>query len=183
PVLVDEVYLDAVFDRGGRPASTHSPNLLSSNSLTKSHGLSSLRCGWTLASPELTGRIRRARDVVDVSGPIPAERLAHLAFQNLDRLLQRARRIVEPNQRLLRESLAAWEPLECAPFAATIAFPRFRDGRDAGPFTARLFERHGVAVVPGAFFGLPSHFRISLGGEPEAFREGIEVIGRSLSEA
>lgn len=181
PVLVDEVYLDTIFDRAP-PAATQSPLLLSSNSLTKSYGLSALRCGWTLASPEMTERIRRARDVVDVSGPIPAERLALAAFRALDSLSLRARRIIEPNRSLLRESLSSWDLLESAPFHATIAFPRFRDGRDAGPFAARLFERHGVAVVPGTFFGLPSHFRISIGGPPDVVREGLEAIGRCLHE-
>ena len=182
PVLVDEVYLDAVLEHRPAPAATRSPLFISSNSLTKAYGLSSLRCGWTLASPEITERIRRARDVVDLSGPIPAERLAVLAFRHLDALAGRARRLIEGNSRLVRDFLAGQPLLECAPFAATIAFPRYRDGRDAGPFVSRLFEEHRVAVVPGAFFGLPSHFRISLGGSPGTLREGLEAAARCLPE-
>ena len=95
------------------------------------------------------------------------------AFRALGALSKRARRIVEANRALFRESLRAWDAVECAPFDATIAFPRFRDGRDASAFAEGLFERDGVAVVPGAFFGLPDHFRISLGGRPEAVRDGL----------
>jgi aspartate/methionine/tyrosine aminotransferase len=182
PVLVDEVYLETVYDSVPSPAAARSPLFVSSNSLTKAYGLSALRAGWTLASPENTQKIRRARDVVDVSGPIPAERLALLAFRQLDRLAARARRIVEPNRELFRDFVGSTPELECVPFAATIAFPRFRDGRDAGPFVRRLFERHGVAVVPGSYFELPSHFRISLGGSPDALRGGLAAIADSLPE-
>ena len=181
-VLADEVYRDAVASPGLPPAATTSAVFVSSNSLTKAYGLSSLRCGWTLASPEITERIRRARDVVDVSGAIPAERLSVLAFGHLDRLAERARRILEPNRRLFRELLARRPELECAPFRAPIAFPRFRDGRDASPFARRLFERHGVAVVPGSFFDRPSHFRVSLGGFPPAVAAGLEALDRCLDE-
>jgi len=181
-VLVDEVYLDTIFDRRPRPAATASPAFISSNSLTKAYGLSALRCGWTLADAETTERIRRARDIVDVSGPIPAERLALVAFGNLDLLAERARGIIEPNRRLFARFLAEQPSLQCAPSAATIAFPRFSDGRDSGPFVRRLFEQHGVAVAPGSFFGIPSHFRVSLGGSPSLLREGLEAIGRCLVE-
>jgi aspartate/methionine/tyrosine aminotransferase len=118
--------------------------------------------------------------VVDVSGPIPAERLALAAFRSLDRLETRARAILEPNRRAAREFLAGRGDLECAPFAASLAFPRFRSGESATPFAQELGEREGVAVVPGEFFGLPSHFRLSLGGSPELLREGLEAVGRVL---
>ncbi|MGE5278709.1 MAG: pyridoxal phosphate-dependent aminotransferase [Acidobacteriota bacterium] len=182
-VLADEVYRDAVAGPALPPAARSSAAFVSSSSLTKAYGLSSLRCGWTLASPEITRRIRRARDVVDVSGAIPAERLSALAFHHLDRLAERARLILEPNRRLFLELLARRPELECAPFRAPIAFPRFRDGRDAGAFARRLFERHAVAVVPGSFFDLPSHFRVSLGGSPPAVAAGLEALERCLAEA
>jgi aspartate/methionine/tyrosine aminotransferase len=179
-VIVDEVYRDTVFEKRPPCAATLSPALISTNSLTKSYGLASLRCGWTLASAELTEKIRRARDVVDVSGPLPAERLATLAFSQIDRLADRARRIVESNRPVLREMLGAHPELSTADPAATLAFPRFRDGRDAGPFVRDLFEHDGVAVVPGEFFGMPSHFRVSSGGPPKAFREGLDALSRRL---
>ncbi len=181
PVLFDEVYLDAVSGPVAPPAARLSPLLISSNSLTKSYGLSALRCGWTLASPEITQRIRRARDVVDVSGPIPAERLAVLAFENLPALRERARRLIETNRTCFGEILGAHPALHTAPSVATIAFPLLRSETDAEPFARRLLSEHGVAVVPGAFFGCPGHFRVSLGGAPAAVREGLEAIALCLA--
>jgi hypothetical protein len=157
-----------------------SPAFISTNSLTKAYGLASLRCGWALASPDITEKIRRARDVVDVWGPMPADRLSVVAFENIERLADRARRIVESNAPLVASFLAGTDELECTPSHATIAFPRFADGRDAGPFVERLFTERGVAVVPGAFFDSPSHFRISFGGETEPLQRGLAAIAASL---
>ncbi len=70
--IVDEVYLDLA-PGGHPPAATLSPAFVSTNSLTKAYGLASLRCGWALASAEVTEKIRRARDVVDV--PMVATRV------------------------------------------------------------------------------------------------------------
>ena len=179
-VLVDEVYLDLA-PAGHPPAATLSPAFVSTNSLTKAYGLASLRCGWALASPEVTGRIRRARDVVDVWSAIPADRLSVLAFRNLGRLAERARRLVDANSRLVREFLARRPELECVPPNATIAFPRFSDGRDAAPFAERLLRERGVAVVPGGFFDSPTHFRISFGGATGALEEGLRAIDDCLT--
>lgn len=179
-VLIDEVYLDIVRAESPPPAATLSPAFVSTNSLTKAYGLSSLRCGWTLASPEITEKIRRARDVVDVSGPIPAERLAALAFRNLPLLAGRARRILGKNSALFDSFLLSRTELESIPSSTTIAFPRFRDGRDAEPFQQRLFAERGVAVVPGAFFDSPPHLRISLGGATELLAQGLAAIGTLL---
>lgn len=179
-ILVDEVYRDCVLTKRPAPAATLSPAFISSNSLTKAYGLSSLRSGWTLASPEVTRRIRRARDIVDVSGPMPADRLAVLAFANLKALSLRARRLIEANARLVGTFLESHSDLECVPSSATIAFPRFRDRRDTGPFAERLMSQHRVAIVPGAFFDAPAHFRISFGLPTEKLERGLDALSRCL---
>jgi len=176
-VLVDEVYLDLP---GGRPAATISPVFVSTNSLTKAYGLASLRCGWALAAPEITERIRRARDVVDVWSPIPSDRLSVVAFQEIDRLLGRAHGLFLANAPLVAAFLLGRPELECVPSRATIVFPRFHDGRDAGPFVEKLLREHGVAVVPGTFFDSPSHFRIAYGGATDSLRRGLSAIGQCL---
>src|ERR1700722_15898442 len=51
-VLVDEVYLDAVYQNTPQTAYRLGPEFIVTNSLTKVYGLSELRCGWILATPE-----------------------------------------------------------------------------------------------------------------------------------
>ena len=181
-VIVDEVYLDLA-SSGHAPAATLSPAFVSTNSLTKAYGLASLRCGWALASPEITEKIRRARDVVDVWSPMPADRISVVAFRNIDRLAGRAQRLLARNAPLVAPFFDSRPELECVPSSATIAFPRFRDGRDASPFIERLFRERSVAVVPGSFFESPTHFRIAFGGATETVEKGLEAIAACLADS
>jgi aspartate/methionine/tyrosine aminotransferase len=174
-VLVDEVYAETVESGPPPPAATLSSAFVSTNSLTKAYGLSALRCGWSIASPERTEAIRRARDVVDGSGSVPLERLAALAFHHRESLQERSQALLSANRSLWRDFVGRVPELLCAPSEASIAFPGFADGRDAGAFAERLLEREGVAVAPGAFFGAPAHFRVAIGGDTEKLRAGLDA--------
>ncbi len=55
-VLVDEVYLDAVYTNTPKPSYHLGPEFVVTSSLTKVYGLSGLRCGWILAEPESGAR-------------------------------------------------------------------------------------------------------------------------------
>jgi aspartate/methionine/tyrosine aminotransferase len=182
PVLFDEVYLDTVLDDRPAPAATRSPLFLTTSSLTKAYGLASLRCGWILSSEEITRRILRTRNVMDVWSPIPSDRLSVVAFGQMNRLAQRTRRIVEANTRLVRAFLAGRPELSCVESRSTIAFPRLLGVADASEFVRRLFEQMGVALVPGSFFDSPAHFRIGFGGATDPLERGLAAIGRALEQ-
>ncbi len=181
-VLVDEVYLDAA---PGRPryAALRSDRLISTGSLTKSYGLSGLRAGWAVASEPVAEAMRRVRDVVDAVGAFPAERLAVLAFSQIDALKERAERILGPNREAWAGFVAEHDVLECVlPTGGAVAFPRIRGVDDAGPFVADVRARYGTGLVPGTFFGTPAHFRVALGGEHEVLVGGLEALDRALAE-
>lgn len=182
-VLVDEVYLDGVFD-GRRPAAaSRSDAFISTSSLTKAYGLAGLRCGWAMSAPGLAEAMRRVRDVVDGTGSIPAERLSCVAFRQIDRLEARARSILEPNLKALVGFVESRDELEwVAPDGGNVAFPRIRGVDDTSAFTENLLERYETAVVPGHFFEAPGHFRLGYGCAPEIMTEGLARIGRALDE-
>jgi aspartate/methionine/tyrosine aminotransferase len=179
-VLVDEVYLDAV-PGSNAPAAALGSALISTSSLTKSYGLSGLRCGWILSSPDITARLRRVRDIVDGGGSIVTERLAVLAFAQLDRLIARSRTLLEANTALVRDFLRSRTELEwIQPDGATVVFPRLRSVPDSSVFAERLLEERETAVVPGRFFEAPAHFRLGFGGPHEALAGGLEAIAAAL---
>jgi aspartate/methionine/tyrosine aminotransferase len=66
------------------------------------------------------------------------------------------------------------------PDGGTVAFPRFVDGRDTDSFAERLLRDHETAVVPGRFFGVPSHFRIAFGVAPENLKQGLGAVVLAL---
>lgn len=179
-VLVDEVYLDAT-GASLLPAATLGSRFISTSSLTKSYGLASLRCGWTLSSPAVAERIKRARDVIDGTGSIATERLATLAFAQLDRLSARAHALLETNCHLVRQFVASRPELECfGPGGGTVVFPRIPDVADTSSFAERLIDERQTAVVPGRFFETPSHFRLGFGAATDTVRGGLAAIGEAL---
>jgi len=181
-VLVDEVYLDAS-GSDASVAATLGPSFITTSSLTKSYGLSGLRSGWVLSSEEVAERLRRAKDVVDGSGPIVTERLSVLAFAHLDDLVARTRRILDVNTALVRDFLHGRPELEFVyPAGGTVVFPRVRGVDNTDTLADRLMRERETAVVPGRFFDAPSHIRIGFGGATEPLRGGLAAIGAALED-
>jgi hypothetical protein len=123
------------------------------------------------------GPRRRGRVGADSGGPALRARVP--APRKPRRPRPRAHRVERaPRRRLLRRT----------PRPRVRSFPRddclsaSRRAEDAGDFAARLLEKHGTAVAPGAFFGAPAHFRISFGGATDRLAAGLEAIARCLDE-
>ena len=180
-VIVDEVYRD-VSPAAGAAFATRGDVFVTTNSLTKSYGLSSLRCGWVVASKDLTYRVRRVRDVVDGTGSIVAERLAALAFANLDALAARAAGILGRNKALVEDFLSSRGDLRWSPSAATVVFPRIDGVDDVSDFAERLLRVRQTGIVPGRFFDSPAHFRLGFGGDTDCLRGGLERLAAALDE-
>ena len=172
-VFVDEVYLDCVWDRA-RPAAFHlGPNFIVTSSLTKVYGLSGLRCGWIFAPPAIAARLWRLIDLFDNIPSHTAELLSVIAFRKLDRLRERAKSLIEGNRAIYRDFAGE------APRYGTVVFPRLIVDSPA-EFYRILRERYETTVVPGEFFNMPGHIRISLVTQPDTLREGLERIGKTL---
>ncbi|MGO8984265.1 MAG: aminotransferase class I/II-fold pyridoxal phosphate-dependent enzyme [Terriglobales bacterium] len=179
-VLVDEVYLETLFDQPWRSAFRLGSNFIVTGSLTKAYGLSGIRCGWILAQPELVQRMWQVADFTYGVPAHPAEILAVFVFDNFDRVRDRARGILETNRSLVNEFLEVRSDLDCerSRFGTTV-FPRLRTGRTL-EFVSMLREQFETSVVPGEFFERPQHFRIGIGGATETLRGGLERVGTAL---
>jgi aspartate/methionine/tyrosine aminotransferase len=182
-LLVDEVYLDAVYEKTPRTSFHLGPNFVVTSSLTKVYGVSGLRCGWVLAQPDLAWKMRRLNDLYSATPVHPGELLSVAAFQHLNLLRERARPIVEADRTLLHNFLAQQSRISAVETEwGTTSFLRLsRDcGEDADAFLERLRSEFDTSVVPGRFFEMPDHFRIGMGVNTEMFAEGLNRIGRAL---
>ena len=179
-VLVDEVYLETMFEPSWRSAFHLGPNFVVTSSLTKAYGLSGIRCGWILAEPGLVQRMWQVVDFTYGSPVHPAELLSVIALDNLDQLRDRARALLETNRMLVNEFLARHPDLDCEPsrFGTTV-FPRLREGHTPA-FVNILREKFETSVVPGEFFEQPQHLRIGFCGTTETVRGGLERMGAAL---
>jgi aspartate/methionine/tyrosine aminotransferase len=181
-VLVDEVYLEAMFENSPGPAVSLGPEFVVTSSLTKGYGLSGLRCGWIFAEPELAEKIRRLDDIFAASAPNVMERLSVSALTQLPKIAARAKSMLETNRQTLNNFLETRDDVEVVPTKfGTTSFPRVKSV-DVDQLCALLLEKYETAVVPGNFFESPPHIRIGMCCEPQLFKVGVERLGDALDE-
>ena len=181
-VLVDEVYLEAMFEAAPRSSVHLGPEFIATTSLTKGYGLSGLRCGWILAEPDMAQRMRLLHDVFGAVGPQPSERLSVVALAKLPKFVARAKQILETNRTVLNDFLDTREDLQAVRTGTgTTSFPRLLKGRVEN-LSDSLNQKYETAIVPGRFFESPQHFRIGMCAEPELFNEGVKRLGAALDE-
>jgi aspartate/methionine/tyrosine aminotransferase len=181
-VLIDEVYLDALFEHAPRSAFHLGAEFIVTNSLTKVYGLSGLRCGWVLAEPELAARLWRLNDLFGVIPAHPAERLSCVALAQLPRIAARARSLLDANRTIFNSFLATRNDLTCPPSTdGTVVFPHWRGG-DVASLCTLLRDKYETTVVPGHFFDAPTHIRIGLGSDTATLTAGLERLSAALDE-
>jgi aspartate/methionine/tyrosine aminotransferase len=181
-VLVDEVYLDAAFDRAPRSAALLSDQFIVTASLTKVYGLSGLRCGWIIAEPKLAEAMWRLNDLFGVIPAHLAERASVVALRELPRIAESVHTRLDRNRAVLHRFFDSRAELDVArePFG-TVAFPKLTRGT-----VARMCEiareKYETTVVPGEYFEMPDHFRIGIGGETDLLEEGLRRLGLALDD-
>ena len=141
--------------------------------MTKSYGLSGLRCGWILSSPAVAERIRRTRDVVDgrdrssLSGSPSSRSLTSIGWSR-GRLA-----LLAANRPILAEFLDRRRDLEWAPSAGTVVFPRVRGVDERPRFAERLLTRAKQQSFPAGSSRPRAHIRIGFGGPTETLAKGL----------
>ncbi len=189
-VLVDEVYLEMLFSPdapscfkiGQTLSSTEDNPFIATNSLTKTYGLSGLRCGWILAAPQLARRMWLLNDLFGVNPAHPAERMSVVAFDHLSEFRSRAQILLQANRALIERFFESRTDLKCfRPPGGTVFFPHLFQG-DPEAFLELLRDKYETSVVPGKFFDVPRNFRIGIGGETEELGAGLERMSAALDE-
>jgi hypothetical protein len=202
-VLVDEVYLDAVFQGAPRSAALMGDHFIVTSSLTKVYGLSGLRCGWIVAAPELAQKMWRLNDLFGVIPAHMAELASIIALGELDRIRENVRARLDRNRAALHRFFDSRPDLDVPRFPyGTIAFPKLllsarRSDNDQSRSSERgstaagsavdqlcglLRTKYDTTVVPGKYFEMPDHFRIGIGGDLEPLEEGLRRLGLALDE-
>ena len=182
-VLVDEVYLELLFDKKPAPSFHLDPQtFVVTNSLTKAFGLSGIRCGWVLAEPSLAETMWHLADIYYGTPVHPAELLGIVAFDNLDKVAHRAQGLLQTNRAMFKSFLDSRNDLACVRNEyATTVFPRLLKGT-VDALDRLLREKYETSIVPGSYFGQPQHFRMGACGDTEMTREGLRRLGQALDE-
>ncbi|HKG60684.1 MAG TPA: aminotransferase class I/II-fold pyridoxal phosphate-dependent enzyme [Pyrinomonadaceae bacterium] len=181
-VLVDEVYMETLFEESPRTSFHLGEEFVVTSSLTKAFGLSGLRCGWILAQRDLAKRMWLLNDLFAATAVHAGERLSVVAMQQLEGIGDRAKQLFDRNRQILNDFLDTREDLEVVrPEFGTVMFPRVRHGTSER-LCDLLREKYETSVVPGVFFEMPAHFRIGIAGDTEVLKAGLERLERALNE-
>jgi aspartate/methionine/tyrosine aminotransferase len=180
-VMVDEVYREMLFEAEPQSSFLLDPErFIVTNSLTKAYGLSGLRCGWVLASPELARRMFRINDLHGATFAHPAELLSVIAFEKLAQISACMKALLDTNRGLLLDFLRSRDELDYFwPEYGTIAFPRLKTG-SVDALCHALREQFDVSVVPGRFFESDDRFRIGVGTPTDSVQQALAQFGRGL---
>ena len=182
-VLVDEVYLECIYpDAGKKYSAFHLGNqFVTTGSLTKAYGLSGLRCGWILAEPDLIRNFQYLNDLFAATPPHAAELLSVIALQQLPRIAERGKRLLQSNRALFEKivDFVNYFLDIVFPQYGTIIFPRLKSG-NGERFVELLRTDYDTSVVPGSFFQMPDHFRMGLGGPTENVQQALQNLKMAL---
>ena len=180
-VMVDEVYREILFESSPASAFHIDPErFVVTNSLTKAYGLSGLRCGWVLASPDLARRMFRINDLHGATFAHPAELLSVIALGKLPQIAAQMKSMLDTNRQLLRDFLLGRDDLDYFwPEYGTIVFPRLKTG-GVEPLCDILRRDFETSVVPGSFFESPDRFRVGVGTPTESVGEALQQLGLGL---
>ncbi len=180
-VIVDEVYREMLFESSPASAFHIDPErFIVTNSLTKAYGLSGLRCGWVLASPELARRMFRINDLHGATFAHPAELLSVVALKKLPQIAARAKTMLDANRKLLHNFLLSRDDLDYFwPEYGTVVFPRLKNG-DVVSMCDLLRREFETSVVPGSYFESPDRFRVGVGTLTEQVTDSLHQFGLGL---
>ena len=183
-LMVDETYRQTVFGDFKVPASMAGlhPRLVTTSSLSKSHGAAGLRIGWfTSTDPTFYEAVRRAKFNTMVCGSTVDELLAVEVLRRQDDILATRRSFLTT----ALDTLTRWaadQPVDLLhPDGGALACLRLRT-TDPGRFHAALAGRE-TRVGRGSWFGEADDvIRIGFGHLPlDEFAEGLDRVAQALS--
>jgi histidinol-phosphate aminotransferase len=175
-VVIDEAYIDFGGESAIKLISRH-PNLLVTQTLSKSRSLAGMRIGLALGHEELIEGLIRVKDSFN---SYPLDRLASsaaiAAFEDESYFQEMRNRIIEDREWMTRKLQSLG--FEVLPSSANFVFAA-PPNRDAAGLAAQLREQ-GVIVRHFRQPRIESYLRITV-GTPEENRRLIQVVTESLT--
>jgi len=183
PLIVDEIYHPLYFSTHFASAATID-NVIVLGDMSKVFSLPGIRTGWLIDSDsERRKRIIDARSYFSISGSPLLEAISAHALRNRDHIIERLKVVTLENLGHLTEFMTrtsntlGW----VAPQGGTMAFPWFKDDRDARPFCEAAVKA-GVLIAPGDCFRAPSHMRLGFGAQAKGYETALSILSEVLCD-
>lgn len=186
-MIVDEVYLGFVDESEHAPCAANlADNLISINSLTKTHGLSSLRCGWIIGAEESMHLLQDYSNQHEFGVSKLAHAAAALVMARSDEYAEYRRRAIKRVKPVfdhyLGELAAEGLTRSFRPENGCIYFPVFTTISDSLAFCRWLEDRKKVIVAAGEYFGYPGGVRVGIPERFEMLEPALEAFCQGVRE-
>lgn len=192
--FTDEIYEHILYDGVKHVALATLPGMenrtVTINGLSKTYSVTGWRVGYILASPELTGAIRKVHDFLTVGAPAPLQRAGVAAMQLPTQYYDDLALLYAQKRELILQTL---DDIGIPYFTPQGAYYVWADISRFGypsdvEFTHHLIKEIGVAVVPGSsFFSEPqsghSYIRFCFSKKPETLAAARERLFKLSTEA
>ncbi|MGB3339433.1 MAG: pyridoxal phosphate-dependent aminotransferase [Devosia sp.] len=192
-ILTDDIYEVLVYDGGtfatiAQVEPRLQPRTLTMNGVSKSHAMTGWRIGYCTGPRPLLAAMTKLQGQ-STSNPTSISQWAAVeALNGPQDFLAEWRQVFQERRDLVVRGLNANTGLDClTPEGAFYVFPsckRLLGKTSAGgktlttdeDFVMALLEETGVALVHGAAFGLPGHFRLSYAASNAELEEAVARI-------
>ena len=161
---------------------------ISLNVMSKAYGMPGLRIGWVASKDtDVLQKIERYKHYLSICNSGPSERLAVIALEHRDTILDRNRAIVRENvvklEALFNDfpGLFEWQ----RPKGGCVAFPKYTGPDGVEAFCKSLLKDSGVLLLPASVYKSElldtpvDNFRIGF-GRGAVFAEGLEAMRSHL---
>ncbi|MCR6635088.1 pyridoxal phosphate-dependent aminotransferase [Devosia sp.] len=192
-ILTDDIYEVLVYDGGtfstiAQVEPKLQPRTLTMNGVSKSHAMTGWRIGYCTGPRPLLAAMTKLQGQSTSNPTSISQWAAVAALDGPQEFLADWRRVFQERRDLVVKGLNANTGLDClTPEGAFYVFPsckRLLGKTSAGgkvlntdeDFVMALLEETGVALVHGAAFGLPGHFRLSYAASNAELEEAVRRI-------
>lgn len=156
---------------------------VSTSGMSKTFSLAGVRLGWVAGPEELIERINRQRDYQIISVGMIDDRLATIALENKDKIVDRNLKIVHENKNTLVEWLEKEDMISCVmPKGGTTAFLKYNVDMTSVDFCVKLLEETGVMLLPGSALDREGYLRLGYCNNPEITRVGLKKVSEFLNQ-
>ncbi len=187
-LIADEVYAGAEREQNiETPSFVGLYNkVIGVNALSKAYGLPGLRIGWIVAPIDIIPKLWRRHEFMAISASMLGNKLAEIALRPEVRpkLIQRTRTLVRDGFGILQQALIERDEIFSVtpPNASALSFVHFNLPVGSTNFAHLLRRQKSVLVVPGDFFGLDNHIRVSSALPNNYLSEGLERMIKLVDE-
>ncbi len=152
------------------------------NSLSKTYSMTGWRIGYTASGSELAALMGNLQSHQTSNPCSMAQWAAVEALNGPQESVREMKKAFDERRKYIVRRLKEMPNISCQmPAGAFYVFPDIsRTGMNSGRFCERLLNEAGVAVVPGAAFGMDTHVRLSYACSMENIEKGMERMERFL---